>query len=423
MTTRITAGLLLLLVSLAPGNAAAEEFLTFESAWGRVLDRHPSLAAAAADLEARMADLDQAGRLPNPELEFEAENFAGTGEYGGFDAADLTLALAQTWERGGKAEGRRSVARGEIAVSRAAAELARQALRADLARAFVEVLAVQRHVALADSLARLAEEERIAVDRRVAAGAENRVAAQRVRLEAAAARRARDRTRQEWQASRERLGTLWGDDTARFPRVAGDLDAIVPVPDLEELLAGLEASPTARLRAAETERARAAADLARSLGAVDLTTSVGLRHFRGPDDYALVVSVGVPLAVRDSGKDVRRAAAADLAGAEAAMRASIVELKTELNEALSRLATSQSDLLAMRRDMLPTAASTLAEARRAYARGAYSLTDLLAVQRTWTEWQIAHVEALTRHHLAAIDLAVLLGEPVGVPARAVEVTP
>ncbi|MCP4571393.1 MAG: TolC family protein [bacterium] len=423
MTTRRIPLLLMLAVWSVAGGGGAEEVLTFDEAWHLVRDRHPALTAAAADLEAREADLDQAGRLPNPELEFEIENFAGSGEFGGFEATDMTLALSQTWERGGKAAGRQAVAAGEIAVSRAAGGMARQELRADLARAFIQVLASQRRVDLADSLAHLAEEDRIAVDRRVAAGAESRISAQRARLEAAGARRGRDRTRQEWQAARERLGALWGDDLAGFARVAGDFDAIVPVPDWPELLAGLESSPSARLRAAETERARAATGLARSLGAVDLTTSAGVRHFRGPGDNAFMISVGVPLAVRDNGSDARRAAAADLARSEAESRASLVDLKAAANEARTRLATSQADVLAMRRNLLPAAATALAEARSAYARGAYSLTDLLSLHRTWTEWQLAHVDALTRHHLAAIDLAVLLGEPAGVPARTTEETP
>lgn len=423
MTMRHTVMYLVLLGCLAAGDAAAEEVLTFDEAWRFVLDRHPALAAADADLAAREADLDQAGRLPNPELGFEIENFAGGGEYGGFDAADLTLALSQTWERGGKADGRRAVAAGEIAVSRAAAGLVRQELRADLARAFVEVLAAQWRVDLADSLAHLAEEDRIAVDRRVAAGAESRISAQRTRLVAAAARRERDRTRQEWQAARERLGTLWDDDLAGFAGVAGDLDVLVPVPEWQELLDGLETSPTALLATADAERARAVTELARSLSSVDLTTAAGLRHFRGPGDNAFVVAVGIPLAVRNTGSDARRAAAADLVRAESTGRAALVDLKAEVSEARIRLATSQADVLAMRRNILPTAATALDEARRAYARGAYSLTDLLALRRTWTEWQIAQVDALTRHHLAAVDLAVLLGEPAAVPVRTTEETP
>jgi len=404
------------------GNAAAE-VLTFDEAWRLVLDGHPALVAVAADLEARTADREQAGRAPNPELALEVENFAGSGVFHAFDEADFTLALSQTWERGGKAGGRKAAADAELAVSRTTADLVSLELRSDLARAFVEVLAAQRRFALADTLAQVAAQDQVAVDRRVAAGAEDRIAAQQARLSAAGGRRARDHARQVWQARRQRLGALWNDDQATFARVDGDLDALVPVPGWQALLDELDTSPTARRAVAETNRARAATELARSQGTVDLTTTAGLRHFRGLDENAFVVSVGVPLAVRNTGRDARRAAAADLARAEAEARAATIDLKADLNETRSRLDTSEADVLAMRGEMLPAAAAALDEARRAYARGAYSLTEMLAVRRTWIEWQLAHVDALVSHHLAAIDLAALLGIPAAVPAPATEEAP
>ncbi len=405
------------------GNGLAAEVLTFADAWQLLLGEHPTLAVSAADLEARAADLEQSGRGLNPELVFETENFGGSGEFGGLGEADLTLALSQTWERGGKADSRRAVARAGLAASRNAADLARLDLRADLARSFIEVLVARRHIALADTLALVAEQDRIAVDRRVAAGAENRIAAQRVRLAWFAARRDRERAQQEWQAARIRLGALWNDDHGTFAGLSGDLDAIVPVPDWQEILAGLDTSPTARTAATDIAHARAVTDLARSLGTVNVTTAAGVRHFRGSDDNAFVFSVGLPLTVRDQGKGARRAAAADVARLEAAARAATTDLKSDLSDAWSRLGTSQADILAIRRDMLPAAATAMTEARRAYSQGGYSLTDVLAVRRTWAEWQLAHVDALARHHLAAADLAALLGNPAAVPAQATEERP
>lgn len=391
--------------------------LTLDEAWQRVLAGHPALAASAAGLQAREALVLQAGRGLNPELEFEVENFAGSGGFSALDEADLTLVLAQTWERGGKAGHRRALAEAELEAGRTADDLVHLTLRSDLERAWVQVLAARQRVALADTLARVADRDRQAVDRRVAAGAESRISAQRVRLEWSAARRERDRTRESLHAARLRLGSLWGDDQASFAPVDGELGRLVSVPSWTEVLGQIETSPATRLTTADLAGARAAVDLAASDGAVDLTTAAGLRHFRGSDDYAFVASVGIPLPVRDRNRDARRAAAADVARLEAGVHAAAVDLKAGLADAWKRLASSQSDVLAIRRDMLPAAVAALDEARSAYARGAYSLTDVLAVRRTWVEWELALVDALADHHLAAADLASLLGTDITAEVR------
>ena len=408
----------LALALLVPAGAGAREVLTLDDAWQRVLAHHPALVAVAADLEARQADLEQAGRGLNPELGFEVENFAGSGEYHSLEAADLTLMLAQTWELGGKADSRRTAARAGINASRTAADLARVQLRADLTRAFVTVMAAQRKVVLADTLAHVADEDRKAVDRRVAAGAENRVEAQLARLAWGAARRERDRSWQHLQAARAALGALWNDDWAGFPEVEDHLDDLVPIPEREEIFARLDNSPAARLAAAEVVRSRATVDVARAQGKINLTTALGLRHFRGLDDNALVMTVGIPLLVRDTNRDAQRAAAADVARSEAEARAAIVDLKTTVAAVWYELASSQSDVLAIRRDMLPAAARAMEEAVRAFDLGRYSLTDVIIVRRAWNTWQLNLVDALARHHLAAAELAVLLG-----PEPAAEVSP
>ncbi|RKZ15156.1 hypothetical protein DRQ50_07895 [bacterium] len=409
MTPKIRVAMLAgaLALALTPAHA-----LTLDEAWQQVLAGHPALAASAADLEARQARVEQAGRGLNPELEFEVENFAGSGGFSSFDDADLTLLLSQTWERGGKADSRRALANAELEKGRTANELALLTLHTDLARSWVEVLAARRRVAQADTLTAVADRDRQAVARRVAAGAESRIASQRAHLGWAAARREGDRAREALHTARLRLGALWGDDQAAYDPVEGDLERLMVVPTWTEVLDRIPTSPVTRLTTAELAGARAAVELATSSGAVDLTTAAGLRRLSGTDDYAFVAAVGIPLAVRNTNRDAQRAAAADVVRFDADVRAAEVSLKAELADAWGRLSSSRADAVSIRRDMLPAAGAALDEARTAYSRGAYSLTDVFAVRRTWVEWQLAHVEALTLHHLAAVDLAALLGNDI-----------
>jgi len=393
-----------------PAVVLAQESMTFESAWEMVLSHHPAIQAVEADIQARQADLEQSGRGLNPELEFEVENFVGSGYYHGFDSADLTLALAQTWELGGKAGNRRAVAQARVEISQAAAGQTRRNLRRDFAAAFVNVLAAQRRVALADSLDIVAEADRREVERRIDAGAGNRVEGQMALLAAAAAHNQMQDTHKELVAARMVLGTLWGDDLAAFPPIVGRFEDLVPVPDWAEILGRVDSSPSAALAAAEVARSRAGIELANSEGAIDLTTALGVRHFRGDNDNAMVVSVALPIPVRNANKDAQRAAAADLGVSEAMARVAAIELKGQLAAAWNEMDITRSDVAAIRSQILPAATLAMQEADRAYRQGRFSVTEVLMVRRTWTEWQLKLVDVLARHHLAAIQLNALVGD-------------
>jgi cobalt-zinc-cadmium efflux system outer membrane protein len=61
----------------------------------------PRLAARATDIQIAQARSRQAKRWPNPDLELEMENIAGSGQFSGIDSAETTLSLAQVVPLGG----------------------------------------------------------------------------------------------------------------------------------------------------------------------------------------------------------------------------------------------------------------------------------------------------------------------------------
>jgi cobalt-zinc-cadmium efflux system outer membrane protein len=76
--------------------------LTLRQALALALLQNPALASAAWEVRAGEARTLQAGLLLNPEFGVEVENFAGSGEFRGFDVAETTITLGQVIELGGK---------------------------------------------------------------------------------------------------------------------------------------------------------------------------------------------------------------------------------------------------------------------------------------------------------------------------------
>ena len=229
--------------------------LTLRQALALALLRNPELASAAWEVRAGEARTLQAGLLPNPEFEVEVENFAGSGEFRGFDAAETTIALSQVIELGGKRLRRVRVA----ALERDVAAWDYEAKRVDVftatTKAFVEVLSAQAKLALNEELVRLADQVLRTVAARVQAGQVTPIEETRARVALSTSRIALERAGRELQAARERLAAVWGSTRPLFERVEGALERIVAVPSAEQLArrisktrtspAGLQSWPSA----------------------------------------------------------------------------------------------------------------------------------------------------------------------------------
>lgn len=115
---------------LVPSNEPLPDNLTLEGALGAAEARSPAIVAARASVAAAQGRLRQAGFRDNPELSVEVENFLGTGELSGLQSTEVTVAVNQRLDLGGRRSARQAVGRAELAVS----ELRLLITRAELAR-------------------------------------------------------------------------------------------------------------------------------------------------------------------------------------------------------------------------------------------------------------------------------------------------
>src|SRR3546814_5822567 len=70
----------------------------------------PSVAAATAGVDAATAARRVAGLRPNPEVQAQVENLAGTGVYKGLRSSETTVGVALPLELGGKRPARVALA-------------------------------------------------------------------------------------------------------------------------------------------------------------------------------------------------------------------------------------------------------------------------------------------------------------------------
>ncbi len=378
--------------------------LTLEEALRRALEESPVLAARAWGLEGHNARAIQAGLLPNPELEAETENFAGSGTFSGFGASETTLTLAQRLETAGKRGKRRRAAELGADVAAWEVEAARLRVIEQVMSAFATVVAAQQAVSVTTEQVEIAESSQQATRRLVDAGAAPAVEATRDLVAVATARIDRVRAVRDLEAARVELSRTWGSATADFAEAAGEVGPVTSPPVLEDLRAVLVQNPTLVAWDQEVARREALVELEDARRIPDVTAAAGFRWHAEPDDAALVAGFSVPLPLFDQNQGDRAAARADLRRARSERRAAEATLGTELERAYQELSARHEEIVELRDGILPAARDAFDGVRDGYRRGLFRNTDVLQAQRTLVELRLREIDAVRAYHVARAAL-------------------
>jgi cobalt-zinc-cadmium efflux system outer membrane protein len=383
--------------------------LTLREALTLAARLNPGLAASAHDVLAAEGNARQAGALPNPEFEVEAEEFWGTDSRKGYDGATTTAGISQQLELGGKRSKRQSVARAEARLTGWDFEASRLDVLTRTKQAFVDVLAAQGQVALAEASLALAEDVRKSAAARVKAGKVPELEETKAAVEVSSARIARDRAKREWDVARVLLVANWGSTTPRFVNAAGSLEDVMEAVSLDSLAAALEQAPEV---ARWTDERLAAVDslrLARAQRVPDITVNVGVSRFEEDGTHAAVAGITLPLPLFDRNTGGIAAAQHGVAAAQQKERAARLLAATALAGIHGRLDTARSEALALRDSLLPAVQKAFDAAQTGYREGKYGHLEVLDTQRTLNEARTRYLETLAGYHKAAAELERLTG--------------
>lgn len=373
---------------------------------------NPELAAFSWEVRAGEARALQAGLRPNPELDLELENVAGSGDFTGTDAVETTLQLGQLIELGGKRVKRRRVAELDATLAGWDYEVRRLAVFSEVVRAFADVLAAQEQLRLGRELLDLANESLESVARQVGAGATSPV--ERTRAQVGVSSREIEQRRAEavLAAARLRLAATWGSREARYEEARGELQEIEPPPVLPELVAQLDQSPEIARWVEEIELREAVVALEDAQRVPDVVASAGVRRLEESNDTALVVGASVPFPVFDRNQGARLAARRELAKARHLQRGARVQVETGLRIAHAELTSSYQEVTALHERALPQADEAYRGIRQGYLRGLFRYVDVLDAQRTLFELRSQELDALRIYHGAIAELERLTGMPL-----------
>lgn len=412
-------------MELVPARAAGPvdaQTVSLADAVSRTLEKNPALAAFPYRLRAADAEVTQASLRPSPALSLEIENLAGDAPADGIKAAEVTLALSQIIELGGKRHQRTSVASAALNSAGIAYEQARLDVLGEAVSRYVALAQAHSRLALSKQTLTLAQQAEQAAQRRVNAGAAPSSELMRLTLSRQQAEIDLRRAELLLQSASQRLAALWGESDQDSLLPASSLTPLPSLPSLAEIRTRLEHTPTLLAMASETRLREAQLRLAEANSSRDLTVSVGARHDRLSDSNSLLVGLSMPLNLRNPNRGNEASARAALAESEAIMQARQTELVAVLSEQYRALLMTQEEYELVESRALPLARQLYEDIEVGYRAGRYSLLELITARQERLTLEQRAIELAGRFHLQRNELERLTGQPFSA-AGAQEIRP
>jgi len=388
------------------------DLLNLQQALVLVLKRNPELATVGWDRRIAEAELIQAGLKPNPELELELEEFAGTGDLSGMGSMGTNLRYSHPFELGKKREKRMKVAK----IHRDIIDWDYQEKRLDIftqtAKAYTVILAAQERLALQEEEYKRAKEVLEVVSQRVEAGKVSPLEIKRAGIALSTSGIAVKQTRRKLVAARNQLAAQWDSQTPHFKCVSGSIDLthFPTFPDLETLYKQIKNNP--RMARWETQRSLRQAELTleKSHRIPDLSLTGGLQRFEENDAFSFTVAVSLPLPLFNRNEGGILAAAHRLARTDMDRQVVAMKIKKELNEIYESFLLSKMEANVLAEEVLPAAKETFAAIQTGYRAGKFHYLDVLDAQRTMFATEGQYIDALEAGHLAALEVKRLIGQ-------------
>jgi cobalt-zinc-cadmium efflux system outer membrane protein len=395
--------------ALGATEPAATRTLTVAECLQRAAERSPELKSGAYRIEAAARRERLADRPPNPKLEAEAENVAGSGDVSGVDAAETTLAVSQEIELGGKRRQRAEAARAETAVSRAEQDAALQTVLDETRHAALEVLAAQERVKLAEEALALARETESVAAAREQAGKAAALETGRARADTVRAEIDLDARRADQRGAVRALALCWGVTEPDFDALSGPLDAPAAFPPLDALVEQAASRPARRADEARVRAREAAVGLERAARVPNVEVSGGVRHLNESGDVGFVIGAGIELPLFTRGLDGVRAAEADATAARLEADAARLQSEGRIRRLYARFAALTAQAARQREAVLPLTERALAAAQEAHRQGKAGYLDVLEARRALLDLRSGLIDAAAERRAVFNELAFLTG--------------
>jgi outer membrane protein, heavy metal efflux system len=384
-----------------------QQGLTLDQLEQIAFQNNPTLARAAARMQAAQGRQLQAGLYPNPVVGYHATeigNLGTSGAQGGF--------VSQRFITARKLKLDQQIIGKEIDEAHFQFHGQEQRVLSDVRVRFYDVLVAQKRIDLTKKFARIGDElvkatEKLLVGRLVTDNdllqAEIRADESHILLD-----NARNKQHEAWR----RLAAVVGTPRMQMAPLAGELVGTLPQLDWDtcysEVLSG-----NPELSSAQARLDRAAIVIRRAkkepIPNIDLSVSVRKNNFTGSD--VANIQLGIPIPIFDRNQGNISAAESEWLGAKKEVQRIELDLQDRLAVAYRRSVNARQQVERYGLRMIPRAKKSLELLTAGYQKGQVKYLTLLTAQQTYVQVNLSYLNSLQelRTSMALIDGQLLTG--------------
>lgn len=378
--------------------------LTIKEAAAKALLQNPTLSAFSLEKRVKEAQTLQAGLRPNPHLEIEVDDAAGSGEFTGFDHSEITVQLGQLIELGGKRAARVNASR----ISEKLADWDYNGKRLDVLtevnKTFIEVLKAQHKVSLSEDLIKLGNQFYDAVSERVSAGKVAPIQKVKAGVVLSTFKLETKKSKMMLEQYRRKLSSTWGNTNPHFASVVGNLFEVSPVPPLEMLNQKISETPYVQRWKTVEDRRKAILELEQAKRTPDITIKGGYRRLEQTNDNAITFGVSVPLKFFNRNQGAISEAQNNLAKTKEERRAAEIIANKNFLEAYQALVFAHFQASTLHSETIPAAQKSFDGINEGYRFGKFGFLDVLDSQKILFQTKEQYLDALADYHIALAEV-------------------
>lgn len=398
--------LAMILACASPAQAQEANILTLDEAIQKALIHSPQLKSADAARLSAGGDVLQADALPNPEISLESENFAGSGDYRGLRSAEVTYGVSQLIETGGKRAARKQLAVQAQNLSEYGQQAAQLDVIRDVAVAYMQAIAADAQVEIAQEEKTFAAEVLKTVSSRVQAAADPLYLKSKAEVADVSSTIALAKAERQSRAAKRRLKVLLGGEEV----FSLDEQAFLNPSGSDGDSADIVANPDIKRYSAALEHDRVAFELEKANALPDPRVNMGVRDLRDSGDQAFVLGVSLPIPVFNANEgNIRKAQYARLK-TEADKLNTEQTLANQLQEHLQQMEEAKLQAERLRDTVIPAAQNAYEQARYGYGLGKFPYLEVLDGQRTLFDTREAYIDSLLQYHISHAEVERLTGK-------------
>ena len=392
--------------------SSQNDTLTIIEAVQLALLKNPELQSYSIEIKAREASTLQESFAPNPEIEFEVENFGGAGEFSGFNGSEYTLSVGQLIELAGKRKKRTLAAAFNSDLAAWDYESKKLDVLTETVKRYIQLLGDQEQIALNEELVTVSEKLYKAVDRLVKGGRISAAELSRTMILLTTSQIELTRSRRKFEADRSLLSSLWGRLTPDFMSVTGSLNTIIEIPPLDSLNKLLSENPDIVRWSTEIEMRQAIESLEEAKQIPDPLLKAGYRHLTEPNLNAFIVNLSIPIPVFNNNKGAVQEAYNRRKKSEEQRKFTEINLGAILIELYQNLAALDSEIDKSNKTIIPEAEKANKIINNGYLLGKFSFLDVLQSQKTLFEARKNLILSLVEYNIRIASMERLIGKPL-----------